>query len=127
MKQQNKPTPLESKILSVLWQKPSSTVREINARLDDGKQRAYTTILTSLQIMERRGFVSRKREGVTDHWTAIVKEGAVARPMLRDLVQRILGGRRQLALQYLLEDEELSDVELDELQGMIDVARKRSK
>ena len=37
--------------------------------------------------------------------------------MLKDLVQRILGGRRGLALHYLLEDETLSEKELDELRN----------
>ncbi|MDA3874012.1 MAG: BlaI/MecI/CopY family transcriptional regulator, partial [Kiritimatiellae bacterium] len=60
----------------------------------------------------RKGLVSRHREGLTDQWSAKVGEDAVARPMLKDLVQRILGGRRGLALQYLLEDETLSEKEL---------------
>ena len=127
MKCLGKPTPLESQILGVLWQNPSSTVREINAALDDGKSRAYTTVLTSLQVMERKGFVMRKRKKLTDHWSARIQEGAVARPMLRDLVSRMLGGRRSLAVHYLLEEERLSEEELDELQNMIDAARERSQ
>lgn len=127
MKDRKKPTPLESKILSVLWKHPSATVREVNSALDDRKQRAYTTVLTSLQVMERKGLVSRERVGQTDHWTAAVEEAAVARPMLKELVKRMLGDRRGLALQYLLEDEAVSEEELDELQSMIDAARKRSR
>ena len=125
MKIRVKPTPLESQILGVLWQKPSSTVREVNEALNDGKTRAYTTVLTALQVMERKGFVVRKRKKLTDHWSARIEEGAVARPMLRDLVGRMLGGRRSLAVQYLLDEEEISEEELDELQGVIDAARKR--
>ncbi len=127
MKKQPPPTPLESRILAILWKSPDSTVRDVSAALNDDKQRAYTTVLTVLQGMERKGLVGRHREGQTDQWSAKVGEASVARPMLKDLVQRILGGRRGLALQYLLEDETLSEKELDELQAMIDAARKRSK
>jgi len=126
MKRSNQPTPLESRILGILWENQGATVREVNAGLKD-KKRAYTTVLTTLQLMERKGLVSRKREGLTDHWSARVRADSVARPMLKDLVKRMLGGRRGLALQYLLEDETLSEKELDELQGMIDAARKRRK
>jgi len=112
--------------LGILWENQGATVREVNAGLKD-KKRAYTTVLTTLQLMERKGLVSRKREGLTDHWSARVRADSVARPMLKDLVKRMLGGRRGLALQYLLEDETLSEKELDELQGMIDAARKRRK
>jgi len=118
---------LESRILAILWRQPGATVREVNAALDDGKTRAYTTVMTTLQVMERKGLVTRERVGQTDHWTALVEAGAVARPMLKDLVHRLLGGKRGLALQYLLEDERISQEELDELQAMIDQARRRSQ
>ena len=45
--------------------------------------------------------------------------------MLKDLVKRMLGGRRGLALQYLLEDETLSEKGVGRTSGMIDAARKR--
>lgn len=121
------PTPLESRILAILWKQPDATVRDVGTALNDDKKRAYTTVLTVLQGMERKGLVGRHREGLTDHWSAKVGEDAVARPMLKDLIQRIFGGRRKLALHYLLEDENLSEQEWDELQAMIDAARKRKR
>jgi len=125
MKKHPSPSPLESRILAILWNHPHATVREVLTELNDDKKRAYTTVLTLLQGMERKGLVRRRRKGQTDQWSAIVGQDAVVRPMMKNLLKRILGGRRGLALQYLLEDEELTDRELDELQAMIDAARRK--
>jgi len=125
MKSRKHPSPLESQILAILWERPGSTVREVNGALPDGKERAYTTVLTALQIMERKGLAERERRGVTDHWRAMVSEANVARPMLVDVVRRVLGGRRQLAVQYLFEDGDLSPEEIDAMQKLIDETRRK--
>lgn len=124
MVKRKKPSPLESQILAVLWQQPGTTVREVNAALKDGKERAYTTVLTALQVMERKGLATRERKGVTDHWSATVSESEVARPLLSDLVQGLFSGRRQLALHYLFEDGKLTAEEIAEMQKLIKQARK---
>ena len=119
-----KPSTLESQILGVLWQHPETTVREVNAALKDGKERAYTTVLTALHIMERKGLATRERRGLTDHWSAAVGESEVARPLLTDLVKGLFNGRRQLALHYLFEDGDLTPDEIAEMQKLINEARK---
>jgi predicted transcriptional regulator len=68
------PSELEFKILQALWRNGPGTARDVIAGLKDGKTRAYTTVLTTLQIMERKGFVTRTREGISDRWRAVLKE-----------------------------------------------------
>ncbi len=63
-----KPSELEMQILGVLWSRGASTAREVLESMPDGKQRAYTSILSVLQAMDRKGLVKRHREGLTDHW-----------------------------------------------------------
>ena len=48
------PSNLEMQILSVLWEHGPSTVRDILGKIPDGKKRAYTTVLTMMQIMEKK-------------------------------------------------------------------------
>ncbi len=49
------PSRLEMQVLSVLWQRGASSVREVLAVMPDGKARAYTTILSVMQVMEKKG------------------------------------------------------------------------
>ena len=58
-----KPSDLELQVLSVLWDHGPRTVREILERIPDGKERAYTTVLTILQGMSRKGLVTHTQEG----------------------------------------------------------------
>ena len=118
------PSPLETEILGILWKSPKLPAREVLEAVSDGKKRAYTSVLTYLQIMERKGLVIRERVGNTDHWEAAVSEESIAKPMLKDVVRRLLGGRRNAALQYLFDDENLSTEELSELEALIQKAKR---
>ena len=59
-----RPSELETKVLGLLWEHGPSTVREVLASLSDGKNRAYTTVLTVMQGMEKKGLVSHTRSGL---------------------------------------------------------------
>ena len=48
------PSELELQVLNVLWEKTKGTVREVMEALPDGKQRAYTTVLSVMQLMEKK-------------------------------------------------------------------------
>ncbi|MDA3872625.1 MAG: BlaI/MecI/CopY family transcriptional regulator [Kiritimatiellae bacterium] len=121
------PSPLESRILAILWENPDLTVREVKNKLNDGKTRAYTTVLATMQGMDKKGLVTRNRIGLTDHWSAAVSEESVARPMLTELVGRVLNGRRKLALQYLFEEKAPSSEEIAEMQRLINQAKDGRK
>ena len=59
------PSNLEMQILSVLWENGPCTVRDILDKIPDGKKRAYTTVLTMMQIMEKKKLVTHKSVGNT--------------------------------------------------------------
>ena len=67
-----RPSELESQVLAVLWERGPSVVRDVQEALPDGKQRAYTTVLTTLQVMEKKGFVAHTREGLAHVYRPLV-------------------------------------------------------
>ncbi len=54
-----KPSDVELQILGVLWEAGPLAVRDVLERMPDGKSRAYTSILSCLQVMEKKGLLSR--------------------------------------------------------------------
>ncbi|MCA9092782.1 MAG: BlaI/MecI/CopY family transcriptional regulator, partial [Planctomycetaceae bacterium] len=52
-----KPSDLELQILHVLWQAGPSTVRDVLEKLPDQKKRAYTSVLSVMQVMQKKGFL----------------------------------------------------------------------
>lgn len=119
-----KPSDLETKILSRLWDDGPQTAREVLESLPDGKERAYTTVLSVLQVMEKKGFVGRKREGLTDRWHAVVKRDEVMGPVLQRMVAQIFSGRPSAVLQQLLQQ---TDVDRDELKSIKKLIRDYEK
>ncbi len=114
-----RPSDLELQILGILWQQGPLTARQVLEALPDGKQRAYTTVLTTMQIMERKGLVARRIDAVTHIWRPAVSRRQVMGPLLKGLVRNVFGGRPSAALQQLLAGSTVDAEELAEIRRLL--------
>ncbi len=121
-----KPSGLEMQILSVLWERGPSTAREVLENMPDGKERAYTSILSVMQQMDKKGLLKRSREGVTDRWRPAKAKKSVMGQYLGDLVQKICGGKPANAVLHLLENTKVNESELEEIEKVIKDYRERT-
>jgi predicted transcriptional regulator len=119
------PSKLELQVLSVLWEHGALSVREVLERIPDGKPRAYTTILSVLQVMEKKKLVTHGSEGNRHVYEAAVKKRAVVEPFLSGIVNTIFGGRSSAMMQHLLEASEVSDAEIKEIRALLDQHGKK--
>jgi BlaI family penicillinase repressor len=106
-------------VLAVLWERGAATVRDVMDVMPDGKTRAYTTILSVMQVMEKKGLVSHVTEGNAHIYQARYSRQKVTGPLLRGLVKQIFGGNAATALQHLLAEDGVSRQELDEIKEII--------
>ncbi len=113
------PSKLEMQVLSVLWNRGAATVREVLEAMPDRKARAYTTILSVLQVMEKKRLVSHTSEGNAHVYEARVSREQVTGPLLRRLVREVFGGSPASAMQQLLAENEMSREELEEIKRLI--------
>ncbi|MFT5327911.1 MAG: BlaI family penicillinase repressor [Planctomycetaceae bacterium] len=120
-----KPSELELKILSVLWDHGPQTVRAVLELLPDGKQRAYTTILSTMQVMEKKGFLSHSRDGASHVFQPAVQREDVMRPMMGDLMRNVFSGKPSAVLQCLLDEASVDKSELTEIRRLIRDYAKR--
>ncbi len=114
------PSNLELQVLSVLWRKGPSTVREALEAMPDGKQRAYTTILSVMQGLERKGLVAHRSKGNTHIYRARTSERKTAAPILKDLVRNVFGGSVSSVMQHLMDEEGIGEDELREIRALLD-------
>jgi predicted transcriptional regulator len=121
------PSDLELQILGVLWAAGPSTVRDVLESMPDGKTRAYTTILSCLQVMEKKGLVAHKREGQGYVYRPVVQKQRVVGSVVRDLLRDVFGGRPSVALQYFIAEGECSSEEIEQLRRLIDEAEGQNK
>jgi BlaI family penicillinase repressor len=117
-----RPSELEMQVLSVLWEHGPLPVRGVLERLPDGKKRAYTTVLSVMQVMEKKGLLDHTRDGNTHVYRPLFTRRQVCRPLIRDLVRNVFGGSAATAMQYLLSDADVNPDELKQIRRLIDQA-----
>ena len=121
------PTELELQILKILWRDGPSSVREIREALaeNEGRELAHTTVVTILHTMTDKKLVDRKRVNAKAYnFSARVAEQAISSGMLGDLVDRVFDGSAAALVLNLLESEQVSDEEHQELRRLINRRRK---
>ena len=97
-----RPTDAELAILSVLWDRGPSTVREVHEALQASQRSGYTTVLKLLQIMTEKGLVTRDESQRAHVYGPRMSEQRTQRQLLGDLVDRAFGGSSaKLVLQAL--------------------------
>ena len=96
------PSDLEIQALSVLWTEGPSTVTTVIENFPDGKDRAYTTILSVLQSLEKKKLVKSTRSGRANTYSATKNCRAVMTPLMRDLVQNAYTGSVGEAVSIIL-------------------------
>lgn len=116
------PAEFELQILTLLWDQGPATVRQILERLNDGKERAYTSVLSVMQVMQKKGLLNsaKQRDGLAYVYSAKVTRDQVLGPMMRGLVDKVFGGSHRMAVQQLLNESDIQANEIDELRRLLD-------
>ena len=123
------PTELELEILKVLWDESPLPVREVRARLDQsaGRPLAHSTVVTMLNIMHRKGFVRRRKEGPAFFFSPKDQRKNVVGRMMGDLVSKAFDGSATALVLNLIETNDLDAEELGELRKLINRKAKEKK
>lgn len=119
------PSDVELQVLTVLWQRGPSSVHEIRDAMPDGKTRAYTTVLTLLQNLEKKGLATHTAKGQANIYRATAKRQAVLAPLMKGMLANLFGGSPADALQCLLDTTGVDDAELTQIRKVIADAAKR--
>lgn len=123
----SRPTELELQVLGVLWDHGPSPVREVLEKLPDGKPRAYTTVLSILQGMERKKLVAHSRDGLAHVYRAVVTRNDVAQPVLSTLLRNMFAGDPAKVVQALVESDDLTAEDLKEMRRLISQAVRKAE
>ena len=117
-----RPSNGELAILSVLWKRGPSTVRDVHAALQQEREDAvgYTTTLKLLQIMIDKKLVKRDARSRTHVYTAAVSEATTRENLLSDLVDRAFGGSSLALVLQALSTTRATPAELEQIRRLID-------
>lgn len=119
------PTELELEILKVLWREPRVPVRRVRDALAGGRDLAYTSVMTVMNIMVDKGYLKRVKDGNGYLYEAVVTRESTTRRMLRDTVNRLFEGSVSAAVVHLLDEGELNEDELKELRKLVRTKKEK--
>jgi predicted transcriptional regulator len=107
---------LEADILAVVWDLGTAKVRDVYEILRERRPIAYTTVMTVMNNLVKKNLLVQDRSGIAYQYTPAIPGREVATTVLDSVVQRLLGGKRNLAVGHLLEmDRDMTDQEFEEL------------
>jgi predicted transcriptional regulator len=115
-------TQAELRLMRVLWDRGESTVADMVSAVSDEAALAYTSVLTTIRILETKGYVSHRQEGRAFLYSSSVGEGEASRSEVRHVLQRFFGNSRERLLLSLLGDDEITPAELKRLKVAIALA-----
>ncbi len=112
----------ELRLMRVLWDRGEASVGDVVQALKERPKPAYNTVLTLLRILERKGYVTHRKDGRAFVFVPIVDKLNATRSALKTLVNRFFEGSPKLLMLNLLEDQELSSEALQQLKERVEDA-----
>ena len=112
-------TRLEFQIMQVLWEIGPSTVQAVQEKLA-GDRLAYTTVQTMLNILQRKGKVTRKLLGKAYEYRPVLTREKALREAAGDVLNRMFGGSAEALLMSLVKSRQLDADKLAKVQRLID-------
>jgi len=108
--------------MEVLWQRGPSTVQQVLDALPGQPLLAYNSVLTTIRILEKKGYADHAKDGRAHVYVAIVDRADATRSEVRHLVQRLFHDSHEMLVLNILKDSELT---MDELQRLKQYLKER--
>jgi predicted transcriptional regulator len=112
-------TEAELRLMKILWRRGESAVNDLVAGLPDDKPLAYNSVLTTIRILEKKGYVQHRQEGRAFIYRPLVGEQEASHIEIHRLMSRFFGNSRERLLLSVLGEEEISAEELQRLKEEI--------
>ena len=97
-------TEAELRLMDVLWLKGSATVQQVLDALPEGPALAYNSVLTTIRVLENKGYLEHVKDGRAHIYKAILEREEATRSEIRHLVSRFFKNSHELLVLNILED-----------------------
>ncbi len=116
-------TEAEHRVMDVLWEHGPSTVNDVLENLTVSPPLAYNTVLTTMRILEDKGYLAHEKAGRAFVYRTIVPREVARKSALRMLLARFFDNSAEQLVHNLITNEKLSRREIERLKKMIEGAK----
>ncbi len=113
-------TEAELKLMDILWMKGEGTVQDVLDILSKKESLAYTTVLTILRILEKKGYLKHRKVSRAFVYYPVVKRDEVRRSVVKDVIRKFFDDSPELLVLNVFENEQIDADELFRLKDMIE-------
>ena len=110
--------------MKVVWQLEKATVRQVYETLLARRRIAYTTVMTMMNILEQKGYLTKRQADRAFVYQPAQPQKQVIRSMVRDFLDRVFNGSAEPLVAHLIEDRCLTESDLEEIRRMIRTSLK---
>lgn len=118
-KRSNTLTEAELRLMRLLWARGESAVADLMQALPEDTPLAYTSVLTTVRILEKKGYVRHRKEGRAFFYIPCVAEHEARQSEIRHVLQRFFGNSRERLVLSLLGDADVTPEELERMKQAI--------
>ena len=112
-------TEAELRLMKILWRRGESAVGDLVAAMPEGEELAYNSVLTTIRILEQKGYVEHRQQGRAFVYHPLMAEEEAGRSELRHVIGRFFGNSREQLVLSLLGEGEITADELQRLKEAI--------
>jgi predicted transcriptional regulator len=112
--------------MELIWDQGEATVAQLVKAICKQRTVTYTTILSAVQKLEKKGWLKHRPEGRAYVYSATKNRTDVGKRRLRELLKTAFSGDPKLLLSSLMDETRMSDDEMSELRKLIDERRKET-
>ncbi len=113
-------TTVELEIMHVVWNLERATVRDVYEVLLERRKVAYTSVMTVMKILEKKGHLKKKQVERAYVYQPARPRAQVLSVMVRDFVDRVFQGAAKPLLVHLVEDRRLTESDLAEIRSLLE-------
>ena len=114
-------TPLELEIMSILWETGPANVQTVQCRIKGrGRELAYTTVQTMLNVLDRKGKVKRRLKDRAFVYRPVLSRQTAVTQAVGDMLDRFFGGSADSLVLNLVETRHLSPEKLAQIQKLLE-------
>ena len=112
-------TPHELEIMQIVWDRPEVTVRDVYEELRHRRKVAYTTVMTLMHILEKKGHLKKSTTERRHVYKAARPRRQTVSALLKDFMDRVFNGSAKPLLVHLVAEGRLSKSEIEELRELL--------
>ena len=112
-------TPLELEIMKVLWETGPANVQTVQAQIK-GRELAYTTVQTMLNVLHRKGRVKRQLKDRAYRYKPVYSRQSAVTQAVGDMLERFFGGSADSLVLNLVETRQLTPEKLAQIQKLLE-------